>query len=65
MGFLSQQRLKVGRKMPAWGKKGGERLLRKWYKMQERNEQMKVVKSISGKNWDSVWVVLADHGVAH
>lgn len=51
--------------MPACGKKRGERLLRKWYKMQERNEQMKVVKSISVKNWDSVWVVLADHGVAH
>lgn len=45
--------------------KGGERLLRKWFKMQERKEQLKVEKNISVKNRDSVWVVLADHGVAH
>lgn len=50
MSFLLHQRLKVDRKMPAqWEKKDkrGERLLRKWFKMQERKEQLKVEKSKS------------------
>lgn len=55
--------------MPAQGKedKSGEGLLIKWFKMQERKEQLKVEKRISVKNRDCVcvWVVFADHGVAH
>lgn len=45
--------------------KGGERLLRRWFKMQERKAQLKVEKGISAEDGDRAWVALADHGVAH
>lgn len=65
-GFSLAAKAKGGQKDACMGKK---KEVRGYYengiKCKKRSEQMKVVKSISIKNWNSVWVVLADHGVAH